>query len=139
MPSPGIRTLVERYAEAVRTGDLDTVAELIDDGEEVLVIGTDPEEWWKGRDTVLGVYRVQQAEMGDQVGVSTLDLEMSEEIGDVGWFAGRIRLQVPTGELPLRVSGTARRRGEEWRIVHLHVSVGAENWATTGLDLPTSV
>ena len=138
MPSQGIRELVERYAEAVRTGDLDTVAGLIDDGQEVLIIGTDPEEWWKGRDTVLGVYRAQQAEMGDQVGISTLDLDTSEEIGDAGWFAGRLRLQVPTGELPLRVSGAARRRGEEWRIVHLHVSVGAENWATTGLDLPTS-
>jgi ketosteroid isomerase-like protein len=138
MQSPGIRTLVERYAEAVRTGDLDTVASLIDDQDEVLVIGTDPEEWWKGRETVLGVYRAQQAEMGDTVGISTLDLETASEIGEAGWFAGRIRLQVPTGELPLRVSGTARRRGEEWKIVHMHVSVGAENWATTGLDLPTS-
>ena len=139
MSSPGIRTLIERYAEAVSTGDLDTVATLIDDGDDVLVIGTDPEEWWKGRDTVLGVYRAQQAEMGDTVGISTLELDTAMEIGDAGWFAGRIRLQVPTGELGLRVSGTVRRRGEDWKILHLHVSVGAENWATTGLDLPTSV
>ena len=139
MPSSGIQALVERYAEAVRVGDLDTVEQLIDDGDDVLVIGTDPEEWWKGRDTVLGVYRAQQAEMGDTVGVSTLELDTATEIGDAGWFAGRIRLQVPTGELGLRVSGTVRRRGGEWRIVHMHVSVGAENWATTGLDLPTSV
>ena len=138
MASSGIREVVERYAEAVRTGDLDTVETLIDDGDDVLVIGTDPEEWWKGRDTVLGVYRAQQAEMGETVGISTLDLDTACEIGDAGWFAGRIALQVPTGELGLRVSGTARRRGEEWRIVHLHVSIGAENWATTGLDLPTS-
>ncbi len=87
---------------------------------------------------MLGVYRAQQAEMGDTVGISTLELETATEIGDAGWFAGRIRLQVPTGELPLRVSGTVRRRAEEWKIVHMHVSVGAENWATTGLDLPTS-
>ena len=137
MASSGIREVVERYAEAVRTGDLDTVATLIDEGGDVLVIGTDPAEWWKGRDTVLDVYRAQQAEMGDTVGVSALELDTATEIGDAGWFAGRIRLQVPTGDLPLRVSGVARRRGEDWKIVHLHVSVGAENWATTGLDLPT--
>ena len=139
MLSPGIRELVERYAEAVRVGDLDAVGELIDDGDEVLIIGTDPNEWWRGRETVLAVYRAQQAEMGDQVGISALDLEVAQEIGDAGWFAGRIRLQVPAGELPLRVSGIAGRRGDRWKIVHLHVSVGAENWATTGLDLPTSV
>ena len=138
MASTGITELVERYAEAVRTGDLDAVAALIDDGDDVLVIGTDPEEWWKGRDTVLAVYRAQQAEMGDTVGISALELDTATEIGDAGWFAGRIILQVPTGELGLRVSGTVRRRGDEWKIVHLHVSVGAENWATTGLDLPTS-
>ena len=139
MASPGIQTLIERYAEAVRVGDLDTVATLIDEGDDVLIIGTDPEEWWRGRDTVLGVYRAQQAEIGDTVGISTLELDSAHEIGDAGWFAGRIRLQVPTGELGLRVSGTVRRRGDEWKIVHMHVSVGAENWATTGLDLPTSV
>ena len=138
MESDGIRDVVQRYAEAVRVGDLDTVAQLIDDGDEVLVIGTDPNEWWRGRDAVLSVYRAQQAEMGDSVGISSLDLETAQEIGDAGWFAGRILLQVPTGELPLRVSGTARRRGQQWRIVHMHVSVGAENWATTGLDLPTT-
>ena len=138
MPSAGIREVVHRYADAVRVGDLDTVEALFDAGDEVLVIGTDPQEWWQGRDTVLAVYRAQQAEMGDEVGISTLELECAHEIGDAGWFAGRIRLQVPTGDLPLRVSGTARRRGAEWKIVHLHVSVGAENWATTGLDLPTS-
>ena len=138
MPSTGIQALVERYAEAVRAGDLDTVATLIDDSDDVLIIGTDPNEWWRGRETVLAVYRAQQAEMGDDVGISTLELETATEIGDAGWFAGRISLKVPTGELGLRVSGTARRRGEEWKIAHLHVSVGAENWATTGLDLPTS-
>ena len=138
MPSPEIRTLIERYAEAVRTGDLETVETLIDDGDEVLIIGTDPNEWWKGRESVLAVYRAQQEEMGDDVGISTLDLDTAEEIGDAGWFAGRITLKVPTGDLGLRVSGTARRRGEDWKIVHMHVSVGAENWATTGLDLPTS-
>lgn len=139
MHSPAIQALVERYAEAVRVGDLETVATLIDEGDDVLIIGTDPEEWWKGRETVLGVYRAQQAEMGETVGISTLDLDTAMEIGDAGWFAGRIRLQVPTGDLGLRVSGTVRRSGDEWRIVHMHVSVGAENWATTGLDLPTSV
>ena len=139
MPSSGIRKVVEAYAEAVRARDLDAIATLIDDEDEVLVIGTDPEEWWKGRETVVGVYRAQQAEMGETVGISTLDLVEAFEIGDAGWFAGRILLEVPTGDLPLRVSGIARRRGEEWKIVHLHVSVGAENWATTGLDLPTSI
>ena len=137
MSSSGIRTLVERYAEAVRVGDLDTVATLIDEGDDVLIIGTDPNEWWKGRQAVLSVYRAQQAEMGDEVGFSTLDLETTTEIGDAGWFAGRITLKVPTGELGLRISGAARRRDGDWKIAHMHVSVGAENWATTGLDLPT--
>ena len=137
MPSAGIRDVVERYAEAVRVGDLATAASLIDEADDVLVIGTDPDEWWQGRDTVIGVYRAQQAEMGDQVGISTLELESAREIGDAGWFAGRLHLKVPTGDLPLRVSGVARRRGDDWRIVHIHVSVGAENWATTGLELPT--
>src|SRR3712207_5855306 len=115
MPSSaGIKTLVETYAEAVRTGDLETVATLIDDGE-VLVIGTDPNEWWKGRESVLAVYRAQQAEMGNDVGISTLDLQVAEELGDAGWFAGRITLKVPTGDLGLRVSGTARRRRSEGR------------------------
>ena len=138
MPSTPIHDLVHRYAEAVRVGDLDTVETLIDDGDDVLIIGTDPQEWWKGRETVLSVYRAQQAEMGDQVGISTLELDAAHELGDAGWFAGRLRLQVPTGDLPLRVSGTARRRGDDWKIVHLHVSAGVDNWATTGLELPTT-
>lgn len=137
MSSSGIRALIERYAEAVRQGDIDAIAELVDDSEDVLVIGTDPHEWWAGHDRLIGVYRAQQAEMGSKVTVSTLELETAREIGEAGWFAGRIHFETREVDLPVRVSGVARRRGDEWRIVHLHVSVGAANEETIGLELPT--
>jgi ketosteroid isomerase-like protein len=135
--SEGVRRVVEAYAQAVSTGDLETAGGLIDGGEEVLIIGTDPDEWWKGRDRVMSVYRAQQAEMGTQVSVSSFELDTALEIGEAGWFAGRILITGPDGGVPVRVSGVARRRDDDWRIVHLHVSVGAENEETLGMELPT--
>ena len=55
----------------------------------------------------------------------------------MGWAAGRPTFHLPDGTaLPLRVTAVVRREGGDWRCVHWHVSVGVDNEAAVGHDLP---
>jgi ketosteroid isomerase-like protein len=135
--STGIYDLAQAFAESIRQRDLAALTALIADDEHLLFIGTDPEEWWTGRDTLIAVYEQQLAAMEPGgPGLTEFDVTAYEQ-GDSGWFAGRTSLVSEGERVPVRISGAARRRGGQWKIVHLHVSIGLPNEQIAGQLVPS--
>lgn len=129
--------MAERFAESIRARDLDTLSAVISEDEDVVFIGTDPDEWWIGHDTIVSVYAQQLEALGPEgVGLAAFDVSAYEQ-GQAGWFAGRTALVADGDAVPVRISGAARKVEGNWRIVQLHVSIGIPNEQVVGVELPT--
>jgi hypothetical protein len=105
----------------------------------VLGIGTDPGEWWEGRDLVSAVGAKQVKEMsGAGISVTGGDPRIVER-GNVLWAADRPLLRLGDGnEVPLRFTVVAEYDEGALRLTQFHLSVGAANEEVVGQDLPMS-
>ncbi len=123
--SAEVRDTLLRFYEVFSAGDLEGFAQIIaqEDDEGVLVIGTDPGDWAEGRERWIAA---REALMHAMEG---LRLEPGEEPqgyeeGSMGWVADRPRAVLPDGTISTRLTGVVRQEEGEWRLVHIHLSVG---------------
>jgi ketosteroid isomerase-like protein len=122
------------FYQALSDGDAPAIERLISREAGVLNIGTDPEEWWAGHDTVAGVFKTQMEEMGGGFPIEAGDPQAYAK-GDVGWVADRPKLKLPDGEVPFRITTVFQKEGGEWRIVLNHASFGVKNEEALGQEL----
>lgn len=102
----------------------------------VLAIGSDPNEWWAGYDTIARVFKAQLQEMGG-IQIKAGELNAFVE-GTVGWVADRPTVRLPKGqEMTFRGTAVFHKEDEEWKIVHLHHSIGVPNEEAVGKGLTT--
>lgn len=139
-PSPELRAVVSRMFAAINARDTPTILNLHADVPGVVFIGTDPDEWWPGYDTVGPVFEAQVREMSaGGVTVDAGEIEAFSE-GTVGWAAARPTLLLGDGSTAqLRFTGVLHLDRGMWRFVQWHISVGVENEATVGFELTTTV
>ena len=132
-PSPELRDLTNRIAQAVGDGDMDFLERHISGQADVAFLGTDPDEWWTG---VAGLRRALAAQR--EAGVMVIPGEpLAYEEGTVGWAVDRsVRFRVGDQEAPFRFSAVYRREDSEWKMVHFHSSVGVPNEEALGVELP---
>ena len=122
--SAGVRDTLLRFYEAFSAPDLEGFAQLIArEDEGVLVIGTDPGDWAEGRGRWIAAREALTHSM------EGLRLEAGEEPqgyeeGSMGWVADRPTAVLPEGPISTRLTGVVRQEGGEWRLVHIHLSVG---------------
>ena len=102
---------------------------------DVLVIGTDPNEWWEGYETVLEVLKPQVEALAGSV----LEGDPQAYVeGSVGWFADNVQWKLPSGAvLAARLTGVCHKEGGDWKIVQWHWSIGVPNEEAFGQDLTT--
>src|SRR3954470_13877776 len=85
--SQGLSDAVVEFYTAMSKGDMGLLNELVSSEAPVVMIGSDPAEWWDTRDRVMAVMRAQLTEMGGPT------VEPGEPVayeqGDVGWAADR--------------------------------------------------
>jgi len=136
-PSVELKNVMLRLYESESAGDVSAMGHLISRQDGVVRIGTDPNEWWAGYDTIFRVHKAQWQEMG---GVQLKSGELSAFVeGKVGWVADRAKIQLPNGqEIPIRVTTVFHQEDGEWKIVQHHVSVGVSNAEVVGTELTTS-
>ncbi len=127
---------MERFYDALNTGDLAFIESVISDDDDVRGIGTDPDEWWRGRQ-LAEVWKEQIEAMGGSMPLNRSgDLEAYEE-GAIGWVADRPTMQGPDGsELGIRFTAVFHQEDGAWKMVQSHGSFGVGNEDTFG-DLPT--
>lgn len=100
----------------------------------VLMIGTDPGEWWDDPDDLFRVVQVQSKEL--QGAAATAAHSEGWVEGEVGWGAVRADFSFPDGSTAmLRITATLVRCPGGWKIVQCHLSVGAANEEVVGREL----
>lgn len=136
--SPELRELVLQTYAAMASGDVSFYDRHLAQYDGVLVIGSDPDEWWIGYDTITAVYQAQLREMG---GVSVVGSDpQAYRHGDVGWVADQPKFRLPDGtELPIRMTIVFTREDDDWKLVQQHISIGVHNQDVLGQDLTMSM
>ncbi|MFC4453479.1 nuclear transport factor 2 family protein [Deinococcus sonorensis] len=126
-----------RVHEIFNTGDQQQIDTLFWPSSDLLVIGSDPQEWWEGEAPVRHVLRTQLNEMrAGGIQVQPGPRQRIVERGDTGWGAEDVHLVMPDGQVvPARLTLVCVRDGEEWRVAHWHLSFGVGNETALGQDL----
>jgi hypothetical protein len=120
--SAGVREGILRFYERFSAGDAAAFAHIISNEPGVSVIGTGPGEGHDDRRSWIEAYRTGIAELG-----MTLrgDDPRAYEDGTVGWGIDHPSFVLRDGSyLPTRLTAVLHREDGEWKIVHLHFSVG---------------
>ncbi len=134
--SAEIASYLERMYEQYNTGNTSTLRDIVSADPGVLGIGTDPREWWAGRDAVDEAWKTQIPEM-NAAGMKFVsgDVEAFSE-GSVGWFADNMSIQLPDGtSAPARLTGVCHKEDGAWKLVQFHISFGALNEEAIGEHL----
>jgi hypothetical protein len=133
-PSAELRALVQRSYAALASGDVSFYDQHLSRQDGVLIIGSDPNEWWADQETISRVFKAQVCEMGGITIVGSDPLAYSE--GSVGWIADRPRFRLPDGtEIPIRNTAVFVREEGAWKLVQQHISIGVPNQEVMGQDL----
>lgn len=101
--------------------------------EGVLVIGTDPDEWWTGYENITKSF-------GTQPDISIVESNpQAFSEGNVGWVADQHKLKFPDGRVvPIRETSVWHKEAGEWKVVQTHWSVGVPNEKIFDYALPTA-
>ena len=126
--APELRDVYLRTFAAFATGDPTVYDALTSREEGVIMLGTDPDEWWEGFATVIAVLGEQLPAMRSTgMTLAPGDVRAYRE-GSVGWVVDRPRIRMPNGsELPLRYTVIFHQEDDAWKIVHGHVSIAVPN------------
>ena len=123
--SPDLEKLVVSWFDAATRGDPSMVDRHVSREEGTLLVGSDPNEWFPGK-TAAQFLRTEVKGSGGAVR-SLTDIDAFTE-GTVGWAMTRYTLTFPDGgSVSPRWSAVFHREDGEWKIVHLHASIGISN------------
>jgi SnoaL-like domain len=129
-----VEALVLACYESLRTGDIAAFASLLANDETVLMIGTDPQEWWSGRNTVIEALKALVPQTSDMELLPGHPEAFAH--GDVAWFADRPVWRLADGtEVPFRMTGVVIREATGWKMLQTHVSIGIPNEDVIGREL----
>jgi ketosteroid isomerase-like protein len=133
-PSTELIDIVLRYYEAVSRGDTTLLEQLLSHEDGIVVIGTDPNEWWEGYENIMSTYKSQLKEMGGMAHIAGNPKAYCE--GSVGWVMDHPKFKLPDGkEIRSRLTAVFHREDGQWRIIHYHASIGVSNEEAIGKAL----
>ena len=120
--SPELRELIAGYFRSFTVGDPDWVERHVLNGDELRLIGTNPDEWLHGVDAFT-LFRQEAAAATGALAADVSDIE-AYSAGEAGWGAGRVRFTTQNGL-------TARARFSvvfvlvdgTWKVVSSHTSI----------------
>jgi hypothetical protein len=132
--APELEEIIAEWFESASRGDGSWVDRHVSRDADVLLVGTDPNEWLQG--PRVGEFLKGEAETiaGD------VDISPGEPVafreGDVGWGITRPTLTLPDGKsVSPRWSAVFRREDGDWKAVQIHASVGIPNEQLLGMEL----
>lgn len=122
--SDDVRDGILRFYERFSSGDESAFGDAIAEADGVSVIGTGPGEGHDDRADWIATYGEMMA--GEMAGTR---LEPGDprayDAGALGWGVDEPAFVFPDGSrLPTRLTAVLLRDGGEWKVVHLHFSVG---------------
>ena len=119
-----LKEFVVNMYEAVSNGDSVFLENFLADQGNVLMIGTDSNEWWSKANTIIEQLKTQAQ---SEVKLVPGNLVSFSE-GSVGWMADDGKFVRPNGdEAPYRMTAVFHRENDEWKLIQAHVSKGVPN------------
>ncbi|HEX6539284.1 MAG TPA: nuclear transport factor 2 family protein [Candidatus Dormibacteraeota bacterium] len=120
---------VGKLIDAFNSRDIGEIDAVIADSGRVLGIGSDPDEWWVGRERLVSVMESQLAEMGGAL------WELRESVSSDGWMASKVDVRMPDGSsVSGRITVACTPDG---KVEHFHFSIGVANEAAIAMNLTT--
>jgi len=124
--SEELKDLLLDLYQASAAGNQSFFEGLISNDDDVITIGSEPEEYWQGYSTILRE-RSSRSSTSDIGSIVPGDIQAFVE-GAVGWVADRPTLKLTDGsELRLRLTAVFRSEAGRWKLVQQHVSIGVPN------------
>jgi adenylate cyclase len=135
-PSEEIRRVIERWTTASAEGDDPALLARFSNHPGTLMIGTDPNEWWRGSEA-LAIWTRQLEELGP-FPVRVVEIDAWEE-GTVGWAGVKEAIDWEGGTIESRASYVLHLERGEWKIVHVHWSFPKAKAETLGRSVTVSL
>jgi class 3 adenylate cyclase len=137
VPSEELRAFLLRIYAAWEAADTDAFEEMFSAAPHLLLVGTDPAEWWSGPDGV----NLFCAQLRETPG---LRIEpgspVAYALGNVGWIADQPLLKFESGlEVRARMTAVLAVERGHWRVVQWHSSIAQANEEAIGYELTTNV
>ena len=121
----GVRAVLERFRFGWEALDADAVLDCFANDPQIVVIGTDENEYWRGFDALVGPFRTMVGAFADPV-YAWDGLPQIRVAGDIAWADGRLETTLTADGQRLAVTmrtSWVLRRGARWEIVQAHFSV----------------
>jgi len=134
-PSEEIRRVIHRWMVAISEGDSDSALGRLSEHPGALTIGTDPAEWWHGKET-RAIWGRQIEELGT-FPVTWDEIEAWEE-GTVGWASVKFTLTWAEKRVEPRATYVLHLERGEWKVVQIHWSLPHAN-EDLGMTLTVSL
>jgi adenylate cyclase len=135
-PSEEIRRVIARWTQAIAEGD-DECLQRLSEHAGTLIVGTDPAEWWRGRET-RAIWGRQIEELRGVFSIRADEIDAWEE-GSVGWAAVKETINVAENELEGRATYVLRLEHSEWKVVQAHWSIPREKVEEFGRSLTVTI
>src|SRR4051812_21416725 len=114
--SAEVKSFYLECLRAIANGDVQFVRGATSKEAGVMLIGTDPNEWWSGYDRIVSVWQEQFDAMGGSFPIKPGDPKAFQD-GNVGWIADQPTMAMPDGsDFVLRLTMVAHREDGEWKI-----------------------
>jgi hypothetical protein len=118
-----VENLLVKLYRASDLDELTALNTLIAESEATVAIGTGRQDWWTGREAVVGALR-EHRDPG-----SGLTIEPGEPVawrdGTIAWFTDNPTLRLHEAAIGARCTGVAVLENEVWRAVQMHLSIGS--------------
>lgn len=124
--SEPLADIIAGWFKAASRGDAAYADEHLSKRSTMLLVGTDPKEWIRGKDAARFLMNEARA-MGGNIKVSVGKVEAYRE-GSVGWGIANPTITLPSGKkFQPRWSAVFHKERGEWKIIQIHASVGVPN------------
>ena len=129
--SKEIANIIAGWFNAAVQGDGTYAGKHLSQRPTMLLVGTDPKEWLRGK-AATEFLSNEARESGGRVKVNVGQVEAYKE-GSVGWGIAHPTIRLPNGkQFQPRWSAVFHKERGRWKIVQIHASVGVPNEQVLG-------
>lgn len=125
--SETVERFIQDVAAAVERGDIAFIESITSREPGVVAIGTDPGEYARGYESIIGSYQESTPEGSMEVHHGPFIEIRGYEHGDVAWADGIGSFVSEGKSVHVRLTSVLLRQEGKWRAVQAHYSIGVPN------------
>jgi hypothetical protein len=124
--SPEVEQSMREAFAMMQRGDIEGLVARTSSQPGVMMIGSDPTEWYAGREAIEGMAR-DAAAGGSDMPTSALDEIEGYRDGDLGFANIRGTWSMGGSSVPFRLTTVVHLEDGAWKAVQSHASIGVPN------------